>query len=44
MSYPIDKQLQKKNALILIDIQEKILRPIFNKDLITKNIKKILNS
>ena len=44
MSYFIDKQLPKKNALILIDIQEKILRPIFNKDLITKNIKKLLNA
>ena len=44
MSYFIDKQLPKTNALILIDIQEKILRPIFNKDLITKNIKKILNA
>ena len=44
MSFSIDKQLPKKNALILIDIQEKILRPIFNKDLITKNIKKILNA
>ena len=44
MSYSIYKQLPKKNALILIDIQEKILRPIFNKDLITKNIKKILNA
>ena len=44
MSYYIDKQLQKKNALILIDIQEKILRPIFNRDLIIKNIKKIVNA
>ena len=44
MSYSIDKQLPKQNALILIDIQEKILKPIFNKDLITKNIRKVLNA
>ena len=44
MTYSIDKQLPKKNSLILIDIQEKILRPIFNKDLIKKNIKKLLNA
>ena len=39
-----DKLLTKVNALIIIDIQEKILNPIFNKDLITKNIKKIIDS
>ena len=44
MSYSIDKQLPKTNALILIDIQEKILRPIFDKDLMIKNIKKLLNA
>jgi len=44
MTYSIDTQLPKKNSLIIIDIQEKILRPIFNKDLIKKNIKKLLNA
>ena len=42
MTFSLDKQLPKKNALILIDIQEKIIRPILNKDLITKNIKKLI--
>ena len=32
------------NALLIIDIQEKILRPILNKDSITKNIKKLINA
>ena len=39
-----DKQLPKKNALLIIDIQEKIIRPIFNKDLIIKNIKKLMSA
>ena len=39
-----DKLLQKVNALIIIDIQEKILRPIFNKDSIIKNIQKLINA
>ena len=34
----------KVNALIIIDIQEKIIRPIFNKDSIIKNIKKLVNA
>jgi len=34
----------KVNALLIIDIQEKIIRPIFNKDSIIKNIKKLLNA
>jgi len=34
----------KVNALLIIDIQEKIIRPIFNKDLIIKNIKKLINA
>ena len=42
MTYSLRKNLPKKNALILIDIQEKILKPIFNKELIMKNIKKLL--
>ena len=38
-----DKLSSKVNALIIIDIQEKIIRPIFNKDSIIKNIKKLFN-
>ena len=34
----------KGNALLIIDIQEKIIRPIFDKDLIIKNIKKLINA
>jgi len=39
-----DKLLSKVNALLIIDIQEKIIRPIFNKDSIIKNIKKLTNA
>ncbi len=39
-----DKPSPKVNALLIIDIQEKIIRPIFNKDLIIKNIKKLINA
>ena len=39
-----DKQSSKVNALLIIDIQEKIIRPIFNKDSIIKNIKKLKNA
>ena len=39
-----DKLSQKVNALLIIDIQEKIIRPIDNKDSIIKNIKKRLNA
>jgi len=38
------KLLSKVKALLIIDIQEKIIRPIFNKDSIIKNIKKLLNA
>ena len=31
-------------ALLIIDVQEKIIRAIFNKDLITKNIKKLIDA
>jgi len=34
----------KVNALLIIDVQEKIIRAIFNKDLITKNIKKLIDA
>ena len=39
-----DKLSSQVNALIIIDIQEKIIRPIFNKDSIIKNIKKLINA
>ena len=39
-----DKKSPKVNALLIIDIQEKIIRPIFNKDSIIKNIKKLINA
>ena len=35
---------QKVNALLIIDVQEKIIRPIFNKDSIIKNINKLINA
>ena len=38
------KLLPKINALLIIDIQGKIISPILNKDLIIKNIKKLLNA
>ena len=37
-----DKLSPKVNALLIIDIQEKITRPIFKKDSIIKNIKKLI--
>ena len=39
-----DKIIPKVNALLIIDIQEKIIRPIFNKDSMIKNIKKLINA
>ena len=39
-----DKQLPKVNALLMIDIQEKIIKPIFDKDSIIKNIKKLIDA
>ncbi len=38
------KKLPKVNALLIIDIQGKIIRPIFNRDSIIKNIKKLINA
>ena len=38
------KNSSKVNALLIIDIQEKIIRPIFNKDSIIGNIKKLINA
>jgi len=34
----------KVNALLIIDIQEKIIRPIFKKDSTIRNIKKLINA
>ena len=34
----------KVNALLIIDIQKKIIRPIFNKDSVIKNIKKLIDA
>ena len=39
-----EKPLPKVNALLIIDVQEKIMRAIFNKDSITKNIKKLIDA
>jgi len=39
-----DKISPKVYSLLIIDIQEKIIRPIFNKDSIIKNIKKLSNA
>ncbi len=39
-----NKVSPKVNALLIIDTQEKIIRPIFNKDSIIKNIKKLINA
>ena len=39
-----EKQSPKVNALLIIDVQEKIMRAIINKDSITKNIKKLIDA
>ena len=39
-----DKITPTVNALLIIDVQEKIIRPIFNKDSIIQNVKKLLNA
>ena len=39
-----DKLSSKVNALLIIDIQKKIIRPICNKDAIIKNIKKLIDA
>jgi len=44
MTLSYKSELPTKNALILIDIQEKIINPINNKDSITKNIHKLLSA
>ena len=39
-----DTPSPKENALLIIDVQEKIIRAIFNRDSITKNIKKLVDA
>ena len=39
-----EKLSPKVNALLIIDVQEKIIRAIFNKDSIIKNIKKLIDA
>ena len=39
-----DKLQPKVYALLIIDIQEKIISPIFNKDSIIKNVKKLVDA
>ena len=39
-----DKLTPTVNALLIIDVQDKIIRPIFDKDSIIKNIKKLINA
>ena len=39
-----DKLSPRVNALLIIDVQEKIIRAIFKKDSITKNIKKLIDA
>ena len=44
MTHSSKSELPIQNALLLIDIQEKIISPINNKDSIIKNIQKLLSS
>ena len=44
MTHSSKSELLIKNALLLIDIQEKIISPINNKDTIIKNIQKLLSA
>ena len=44
MSHSFKRKFPIKNALLIIDIQEKIIAPIFNKDSIIENIQKLLNA
>ena len=44
MTPPSKSKLPLKNALLLIDIQEKIISQINNKDSIIKNIQKLLSA
>ena len=44
MTHSSKNELPLKNALILVDIQEKIISTINNKDSIIKNIQKLLSA
>ena len=44
MTHSSKKELPPKNALLLVDIQEKIISPINNKASIIKNIQKLLSA
>ena len=44
MSHIFKRKFPIKNGLLVIDIQEKIIAPINNKDSIIKNIQKLLNA
>ena len=44
MTHSSKSELPIKNALLLVDIQEKIISPINNKDSIIKNIQKLLKA
>ena len=44
MTHSFKRKFPKKNALLVIDIQEKIIAPINNKDSIIENIQKLLNA
>ena len=44
MNQFIDDQVPRTNALLLIDIQDKIIKGINSKDFIIENIKKLLNA
>ena len=44
MAHSSKSELPIKNALLLVDIQEKIITPINNKDSIIKNIQKLLSA
>ena len=44
MTHSSKNELPLKNALLLLDIQEKIISPINSKDSIIKNIQKLLNA
>ena len=44
MSHSFKRKFPIKNGLLLIDIQEKIIAPIKNKDSIIENIQKLLNA
>ena len=44
MNHSFKRKLPKKNALLVIDTQEKIIAPIHNKDSIIENIQKLLKA